>query len=249
MIQDVDEQTWRKRTGPTLLVASIAFLLAYSWRVITEADGTLALLANIVVLVTWVMFVVDYLVRLSIAADHWLWFRTHLADLAITLIPVLRLVRIARVFTHLPGLRRTKAAALRTRIMVYGLFSTLILIYIASLQVLDAERRVPDATITSFGDALWWACVTATTTGFGDLTPVTIRGRIVGVILMFGGVALAGVITATLASWVFERGAHGDDSADAATKAEVRALRDDIAALRAALIPPGEEPPSDDRVP
>ncbi|MFC4138008.1 MULTISPECIES: potassium channel family protein [unclassified Microbacterium] len=243
----MDETTWRRRTGPTLLVASIAFLLAYSWRVITEADGPWAMVADTVVVVTWAMFVIDYVVRLSLAPEKWRWFRTHLADLAITLVPVLRLVRVARVFTHLPGMRRTRAAALRTRILVYGIASTAILIFIASLQVLDRERGAPGATIVSFGDALWWACVTATTTGFGDLTPVTVIGRLVGVILMFGGVALAGVITATLASWVFERGAHGD-GADAATKDDVRALRDEIAALREDLAQGGGKPHGSDPI-
>ncbi|MFE6734786.1 potassium channel family protein [Microbacterium sp. NPDC057650] len=241
----MDEQTWRKRTGPTLLVASIAFLLAYSWRVITEADGVIEVIANVVIIVTWVLFVADYVVRFSLAPQKWLWFRTHLADLAITIIPVLRLARLGRVFTRLPGMRRTRAAALRTRILVYGIAAAAILILIASLQVLDVERNAPGATIVSFGDALWWSCVTATTTGFGDLTPVTVVGRAVGVILMFGGVALAGIITATLASWVVERGATADDEddADAATKADVHALRDEIAALRELLTRQGDEPP------
>ncbi|UNK71105.1 potassium channel family protein [Microbacterium sp. H1-D42] len=242
----MDETTWRRRTGPALLAASIAFLLAYSWRVITAADGPAALVANIVIIVTWAAFVVDYLVRLAIAPRKWPWFRRHLPDLAITLIPVLRLVRVAKILTRLPGRRRTHAAALRTRIMVYGLASTAILIYIASLQVLDAERHADGATIISFGDALWWACVTATTTGFGDLTPVTTTGKLVGVVLMFGGVALAGIITATLASWVVERGARGDDAAATATRSDIHALQAEIAALRSSL-ESGESEGGDDR--
>lgn len=205
----MDESAWRRGTGVTLLVASVVFLVVYSWRVITEATGAAALAANLVIALTWVMFIVDYLVRLAIAPNSWRWFRTHQADLAITVVPVLRIVRLLRIFTRLSGMRRTRAAALRTRIMVYGTASVVVLIYVASLQVLDVEHRAPGATIVSFGDAVWWACVTATTTGYGDFAPVTVWGRIIGVILMFGGVALAGIITATLASWVLERGAHG----------------------------------------
>lgn len=219
------------------MAASVAFLIAYSWRIITDASGATALAANLVTLITWGMFVIDYLIRFGLAKGHrWEWVRTHLGDLAITVLPVMRVVVVLRVFTKLPGLRRTKAAALRARILVFGFASTAMLIYVASLQVLDSERHVPGATIVSFGDAVWWACVTATTTGYGDFTPVTTMGRAVGVFVMFGGLALAGVITATLASWVLERGAHKhDDSGAPATRGDVRAMQEEIVALRAEL--------------
>jgi Ion channel len=45
------------------------------------------------------------------------------------------------------------------------------------------------ATITSFGDAVWWALTTVTTVGYGDRYPVTNEGRIVGGVLMVVGIA------------------------------------------------------------
>lgn len=237
----MDENTWRRYTAVPLTVASVIYLAVYSWRVITEANGPYAWVANAVVYLMWALFVADYLVRLSIAPKKWLWFRTHLADLVITLIPVLRLVRLLRVFTELPGIRRTRAGALRNRLAVYSVGSVIVLIYISALQVLDVERTAPGATIVSFGDAIWWACVTATTTGFGDFTPVTVPGRVVGVALMFGGVALTGVITAIFASWVMERASRNraaeehDDSGDAATRGQIRELQAQLAALAAHL--------------
>ncbi|MCP2635567.1 potassium channel family protein [Microbacterium sp. HD4P20] len=229
----MDEATWHRRTRVPLTVASMLYLVAYSWRVIADLSGPPHAIATTVIFVTWAMFVADYLVRLALARQRWLWFRTHLSALAFTLMPVLRLVRLLRALTHVPGLRPTAGGLLRTQIIVYGVGVAGILIYIASLAVLEAERHSPDASITSFGIAVWWACVTVTTTGFGDYTPVTDAGRWVGVGLMFGGVALAGIITATLASWVVERATKGHDDRQPATRGEIRELMAKIDALSA----------------
>ncbi|WP_341995746.1 potassium channel family protein [Microbacterium sp. LWH7-1.2] len=227
----MDEHTWHKRTQTPLIIASLAYLVAYSWRVIGDLQGLAWTIASIIVFVTWAMFIADYLVRLRLADHRRLWFRKHLPALAFALVPVLRLVRLLRFLTHIPGMKTTAGGVLRTQILVYGVGASLILIYIASLAVLEAERHAPNASITTFDIAIWWSCVTVTTTGYGDYTPVTGAGRWVGVGLMFGGVALAGVITATLASWVLERAARDHDDEEPATRAQLRALIERIDAL------------------
>ncbi|HEU5287212.1 MAG TPA: ion channel, partial [Candidatus Limnocylindria bacterium] len=58
----------------------------------------------------------------------------------------------------------------------------------------------PDGRIHGLGDALWYAVVTMTSTGYGDIVPATAVGRIVGAVLMFGGVTVLSVVTATIAS-------------------------------------------------
>jgi voltage-gated potassium channel len=62
----------------------------------------------------------------------------------------------------------------------------------------------PDANISDFGEAIWWAVTTMTTVGYGDHYPVTAAGRLVALGLMVGGIALLGTVTATLASWIVE---------------------------------------------
>ena len=71
------------------------------------------------------------------------------------------------------------------------------------LTVLHVLNRT--STITDFGTALWWAFVTVTTVGYGDFSPVTFQGKIIAVVLMFTGIALIGIVTATLASWIVDQ--------------------------------------------
>ena len=73
---------------------------------------------------------------------------------------------------------------------------------LGALSALDAERDAPGATITSFGDAVWWAWATVTTVGYGDRFPVTLEGRLIAFALMLVGISLVGVVTASVAAWL-----------------------------------------------
>ena len=62
----------------------------------------------------------------------------------------------------------------------------------------------------SVGDGLWWAVVTTTTVGYGDMYPETEFGRAVGVVLMVLGVGVLGGFTAELATFIIERRSRRD---------------------------------------
>lgn len=55
-------------------------------------------------------------------------------------------------------------------------------------------------------DAVWWAFSTATTTGYGDITPVTTSGKILGVLLMLMGTALFAMYTGLFAEIILTNG-------------------------------------------
>ena len=76
--------------------------------------------------------------------------------------------------------------------------------------VLEFERGNPDANIDSYPDALWWAATTITTVGYGDRFPMSPAGRGVAVVLMVAGIAMFGVITASIAAYFVEQKADED---------------------------------------
>ena len=118
--------------------------------------------------------------------------------------------------------------AIRGRVVMYTAASATLLVYVASLAMLETERNAAEATITNFGEAVWWSIVTVTTVGYGDEYPVTTTGRVIAVLLMIGGISLIGVITATVASWIVERVSEEDSAHRAATAAQIDELRDEI---------------------
>ncbi|PGH45390.1 ion transporter [Micromonospora sp. WMMA1996] len=154
--------------------------------------------------------------------------------MTVLVLPFLRPLRALRPVTVVLNLTRRTTDRARGRLALYVTATTVLLVVVSALAVLDAERAAPDASITSFTDALWWAAVTITTVGYGDLFPVTTAGRLVALGLMVGGIGLIGFVTGSLATWIVERVADRNRP-EPATAADVAALRDEIAALRARL--------------
>lgn len=65
------------------------------------------------------------------------------------------------------------------------------------VMVVPFEQGAPGATIHNLFDALWWATTTVTTVGYGDKVPVTVPGRVVGILLQIIGGLLFGSVVGT----------------------------------------------------
>lgn len=186
-------------------------------------------------LVLWAAFVGEYLVLLRLAPDRWRHVRTHIPDLVLIAVPMLRPLRAARLLRVLGvgaglavGASKGPASVARQGLL-WTVGVVLVLLGSLSAVVLDLERDAPDGNINSYGDALWWAVTTSTTVGYGDRYPTTSAGRAVGVVVMLCGIAVLGVITASVAAW-FVKADKSSSVPEVAS--ELAALRAEIAELR-----------------
>jgi voltage-gated potassium channel len=196
---------WDRRVDWWLTGLAAVFLAAYAWQVLDTSLTPVGRAALEVVLTgTWVVFALDYLVRIGLARRRWHFVRTHLLDLVILALPMFRQLRALRLITVVSVLNRQLRDDARGRVVFYVVGSVLLIGFVASLAVLEAERNVPDASITTFGESVWWTITTISTVGYGDRYPVTFEGRLVAASLMVAGIALLGVVTASLASWFVE---------------------------------------------
>jgi voltage-gated potassium channel len=114
---------------------------------------------------------------------------------------LLSVLWVLKVVPGIPGLRQLRRVlVLESGPLVSVLVIFLMVVFLASVAEYFLERDVQPQTFGSVPAALWWAVVTLTTTGYGDVVPVTPLGRIVAAMVMISGLGVFGLWTGILAT-------------------------------------------------
>ena len=183
----------------------------------SELARQVALIGNWMI---WSIFLLEFVVMISIVPDRWQYTRRAWLDISIiiltfpplpVLLSTLRLMRLARLARVLRLMRLLKLAAALTRagLALRSLTSKHGVGYLAALSVLLTAGfgilfflAEPDAE--AIDDGLWWAFVTLTTVGYGDIYPTTMLGRVLAVILMVIGIGFVATLTGAIAAHFIE---------------------------------------------
>jgi voltage-gated potassium channel len=167
----------------------------------------------------WLAFVAEYVGKLLIAPSRRWYAKRAWFDLVIIalsppfLVPdslqgfravrVIRLLRFVRAGAVAAIGLREAAQGFKHRKFHYVALATVVVLGLGALGIFTVERG-QNNNIQSVGDAFWWAVVTTTTVGYGDVSPVTVEGRLIAVALMFVGIGFLGIMTATITSFFLE---------------------------------------------
>jgi voltage-gated potassium channel Kch len=133
-------------------------------------------------------------------------------------VPILRLFRIPAVVISVRELRHTTPREVletaRERLAESTLLSGIIIVFlvvtIGGTAMVAVEEPAPGSNIKNGGDALWFAIVTISTVGYGDLFPVTAAGRMIGTIMIVVGVGIFSVLTGYISTQFLSRRRHSN---------------------------------------
>ncbi len=225
--------------------------LGFVWFILLVLDlfGRTNVLMDALSLIIWIIFVLDFTLRFTLAPAKSAYLRGNWLMLVSLAVPALRVVRVAqagrmvaatraargpafaRVVTSLNrGMRALKAGMAR-RGLGYILTLTLIVIFAGAGGIYAFESRVPGAGgIHDFSTAVWWTAMIVTTMG-SEYWPKTAQGRILCLMLAIYAFMVFAYVTALLASYFVGRGAK-DGNAEVAGESSIRALQSEIQALR-----------------
>ncbi|WP_040251773.1 ion transporter [Psychroserpens mesophilus] len=108
---------------------------------------------------------------------------------------ILKLVRYNKAMNHFT--RAIKSA--KEEILLF-VFITLILIYFSAVGIYYFENEAQPEHFSSIFDSLWWAIITLTTVGYGDVYPITVGGKVFTFFILMIGLGIVAIPTGIISS-------------------------------------------------
>ena len=199
------------------MLMSVYVIIAVIIEFLFEITPQLIRLLHIADAFVCLIFILDFIVNLKKADSkkHYLINEWGWVDL-ITSIPAIgvfsqsgyfQIIRVLRIFRAFRSSQQIIHYLFRSRIQstfTAAIIAYILLVIFSSIAILEVEEGKPGSTIKTAEDALWWAYVTVTTVGYGDMVPVTTLGRMIAAVLMTAGVGMFGTFTAWVSSWFIQ---------------------------------------------
>ncbi len=210
----------------------IAFWIVFEWYLEARADGPLPY-TYVTDWFLWTFFLLETLVLASVVDNKTRYLRNNWSNLVIV---IAGMPLLWQAFPHAGGLRALRLLAMFTMLMnMSGSFQkimgrnhlgpTLMVSFIIIIMA-GTLMAVIDPNVQTPMDGIWWAWVTVTTVGYGDIVPGSTAGRLFGSVLILMGIGLFSMMTASFSAFFMQQEedliAKETANADRLAKMEVR---------------------------
>ena len=200
---------WAKYLETPMII--VAFAVLYQWissRNVLLSDDNLFLYDWII----WLVFVVETAVLTFLVTNKRRYLLTNWLNLVVIFsgvlliwdinahVAILRGLRILLLFGLLAHLSKTWKKVLSRNQLGYTLLLSFLIVFISGALVSGF-----DPAIESISDGVWWAWVTITTVGYGDIVPESGLGKFFGSLLILLGIGLFAMLTANISAFLIGR--------------------------------------------
>ena len=228
-----------------MALLSLAWLGIVVWELVSGSTELLTTIGTAI----WIIFIIEFLVRLSLAPEKLKFVRSSWLTIIALVVPALRLFRALAFLRAARGLRGVRLvrivgtanrsmnalrATLQRRGFIYVAGLTALVILLGAAGMLNFENAGEvSGGFGNYWQALWWTAMLVTSIG-SEFWPRTTEGRVLTLLLSLYGLAVFGYITATLASFFVGRDAQ-EKAGPIAGSAELAEILNEVRTLRAEL--------------
>jgi voltage-gated potassium channel len=214
-----DHDTWYGKSFDLFIQFLIVLsIITFSIETIPTISAESRRLLRVIEIVCVLIFTAEYITRIIVSDNKWkfifsfygiidilailpFYVATGIDLRALRAVRLLRLIKIFRLGMYSKAAKRFYLAlSIAKEELVLYVFISLILVFFSAMGIYYFEREVQPDTFSSVFESLWWAIVTLTTVGYGDVYPLTMGGRIFTFFVLIIGLAFIAFPTGLIAS-------------------------------------------------
>lgn len=217
IIDSTDNRTGRIVSILIQLLILIS-VVTFSMETIPDLEPQTRLILRYIEIFTVMIFTIEYLLRIYVSERKLKFIFSFFGIIDfLAILPFylavgvdlrsLRALRFLRLFRILKLVRYNKAMnqfsraikSAKEQILLF-IFITLILVYFSAVGIYYFENEAQPEHFSSIFDSLWWAIITLTTVGYGDVYPITVGGKVFTFIILMIGLGIVAIPTGIISS-------------------------------------------------
>ena len=209
---------WSHRFDYTIMAFIILSMVVMSLETLPDISPSAIIIFDALELIIVVVFTIEYAMRIWTAEKpiKYIFSFLGIVDL-IAIVPfwlltginlqgarafrLLRMIRVLKILRYMSALKRLERAIrlVQEELIVFGILA-IIIIFVTSVGIYQFEHEAQPEAFPSIPHSVWFSIVSLTAVGYGDITPITVGGKIFTSLILIVGLAVVAIPTALIVS-------------------------------------------------